>query len=91
MGLDEPIISNTRPFNTGGHFSEVLPKEFNNIYHVRFDTRFTPEGKKVFMINEIQSDVNQSIAKQLSKAQQLGGEKRINPLLADLEMKLLLT
>ena len=89
--LDDAIGTNMNPYNRGGHFSEVLPKETNNIYHVRFDTRFTPDGKKVFMINEIQSDVNQSIAKQLSKAQQLGGEKRINPFQADLEMKLLLT
>ena len=90
MGLDEPIISNTRPFNTGGHFSEVLPKEFNNIYHVRFDTRFTPEGKKVFMINEIQSDVNQKIAKQLSKFKQLDGVNRTNPFQKDIELQVLL-
>jgi len=85
--LDEPIKSNKQPFRDPGHFSETGIK--NQIYHVRFDTRFTPEGKKVFMINEIQSDVNQSVAKQLSKMKQLSGEARTNPFQADLELNLL--
>ena len=89
--LPEEIPTNQSPFNTGGHFSDVLGKKTNNIYHVRFDTRFTPDGKKVFMINEIQSDVNQSIAKSLSKAQQLSGEFRKNPFNADLELNLLVS
>jgi hypothetical protein len=91
MVLDDAIPTNSQPFNKGGHFSEALPSETNNIYHIRYDTRFTPEGKKVFLINEIQSDVNQGVAKSLSKAQQLAGEKRFNPFQADLEMKMLLT
>ena len=90
MTLPEPIPTNRNPFNTGGHFGDVLGKETNNIYHVRFDTRFTPDGKKVFMINEIQSDVNQNIAKSLSKAQQLSDEFRFNPFQKDIETKLLL-
>jgi len=85
--LDEPIKSNRSPMTTPGHFSETGAK--NQIYHVRFDTRFTPEGKKVFMINEIQSDVNQKVAKSLSKMQQLSGENRINPFQADIEINLL--
>jgi len=85
--LDEPIKSNKSPFLEPGHFSDTGLK--NQIYHVRFDTRFTPEGKKVFMINEIQSDANQKVAKSLSKMQQLGGEKRINPFQADIELNLL--
>ena len=89
--LPEEILTNRSPFNTGGHFSEALGKNTNNIYHVRFDTRFTPDGKKVFMINEIQSDVNQSIAKSLSKSQQLSGEFRKNPFNADLELNLLVS
>lgn len=89
MVLDDPIQSNTSRFNRGGHFGDVLPQETNNIYHVRYDTRFTPDGKKVFMINEIQSDVNQSVAKGLSKAQQLSGERRTNPFQADIEINLL--
>ncbi len=89
--LPEEIPTNSKPFNTGGHFSDALGDKTNNIYHVRFDTRFTPDGKKVFMINEIQSDVNQSVAKALTKAQQLSGEKRRNPFNADLELNLLVS
>jgi len=89
--LPEEIPTNTRPFNTGGHFSDALGDKTNNIYHVRFDTRFTPDGKKVFFINEIQSDVNQSVAKALTKAQQLSGDKRRNPFNADLELDLLIS
>ena len=87
--LPEDIVTNRSVRNKGGHFSEVLP-DTNNIYHIRYDTRFTPDGKKVFMINEIQSDVNQSIAKALTKAQQIGGERRINPFNAEVEMNLLI-
>jgi hypothetical protein len=71
-----------------GHFSE---HGANQIYHVRFDTRITPDGKKAFLIHEIQSDVNQSIAKQLSKAEQLDGVKRVNPFNADIELNLLIS
>ena len=85
--LDEPIKSNRKPFTEPGHFSETGVK--NQIYHIRYDTRFTPEGKKVFMINEIQSDVNQKVAKELSKIKQLSGEARTNPFQADLEINLL--
>jgi len=89
MTLPEEIVTNSRPYNTGGHFTDVLGDKTNNIYHVRFDTRFTPDGKKVFMINEIQSDVNQSVAKNLQKFEQLDGIKRINPFQKDIEIKLL--
>jgi hypothetical protein len=89
MTLPEEIVTNSRPYNTGGHFTDVLGKETNNIYHIRFDTRFTPDGKKVFMVNEIQSDVNQSVAKSLQKFEQLDGLKRINPFQKDIEIKLL--
>ena len=41
------------------------------------------------MINEIQSDVNQKIAKELSKMKQLSGEARTNPFQADIELNLL--
>ena len=86
--LPEDIATNASPRNQGGHFTDIIG-DTNNIYHIRFDTRFTPDGKKVFMINEIQSDVNQSIAKSLTKAQQLGGERRLNPFNADVELNLL--
>jgi hypothetical protein len=88
--LPEDIVTNRSVRNKGGHFSEVLP-DTNNIYHIRYDTRFTPDGKKVFMISEIQSDVNQSIAKALTKAQQIGGERRINPFNAEVETNLLIS
>ena len=88
--LPEDIPTNASLRNKGGHFDDVLG-DTNNIYHIRYDTRFTPDGKKVFMINEIQSDVNQSIAKSLTKAQQLSGERRLNPFNADVELNLLVS
>ena len=89
MVLDDAVPTNTQPFNKGGHFSDALSKEkINNIYHVRFDTRFTPDGKKVFFINEIQSDVNQQIAKDIARSARFDGT-RFNPFQADLELKLL--
>ncbi len=57
----------------------------NQIYHLRYDTRFTPDGKKGYLIHEIQSDVNQPIAKRFSKSDLLGGEVRTNPFNADIE------
>ena len=86
--LPEDIPTNASLRNKGGHFGDEIG-DVNNIYHIRFDTRFTPDGKKVFMINEIQSDVNQSIAKSMTKAAQLSGEKRLNPFNADIELNLL--
>jgi hypothetical protein len=86
--LPEDIVTNSNLRNKGGHFTSEIG-DVNNIYHIRYDTRFTPDGKKVFMINEIQSDVNQSIAKSLTKAQQLSGEARLNPFNADIELNLL--
>jgi len=86
--LPEDIATNASLRNTGGHFNTEIGN-VNNIYHIRFDTRFTPDGKKVFMINEIQSDVNQSIAKNLSKVQQLSGDARLNPFNAEIELNLL--
>ena len=88
--LPEDIPTNASLRNRGGHFTDEIG-DVNNIYHIRYDTRFTPDGKKVFMINEIQSDVNQSIAKSMTKAQQLAGEKRLNPFNADLELNLLVS
>ena len=88
--LPEDIPTNASLRNRGGHFTDEIG-DVNNIYHIRYDTRFTPDGKKVFMINEIQSDVNQSIAKSMTKAQQLAGEKRLNPFNADIELNLLVS
>jgi len=86
--LPEDITTNASLRNKGGHFGDEIG-DVNNIYHIRFDTRFTPDGKKVFMINEIQSDVNQSIAKSMTKAAQLSGERRLNPFNSDIELNLL--
>ena len=86
--LDEEIPTNQNAFTSQGHFSEHGK---NQIYHVRFDTRVTPDGKKVLLIHEIQSDVNQKIAKVLSKSQQLDGENRVNPFNADIELNLLIS
>ena len=89
MVLDDAIPTNTRPYAKGSHFSDLLDNQnINNIYHIRYDTRFTPDGKKVFFINEIQSDVNQEIAKQISRSARFDGT-RFNPFQADLELKLL--
>ena len=85
--LDEPIKTNRDVLKKGSHFTDTGLN--NQIYHVRYDTRFTPDGKKAYLIHEIQSDVNQSIAKNLSKVQQLDGSKRISPFQADLEARLL--
>ena len=85
--LDEPIKTNSQAFKTGTHFGGVGPVR-NEVYHVRFDTRFTPEGKKVLTIHQIQSDVAKTVSENLTKAQQLGGVKRINPFQADIEQRL---
>tara|TARA_R100000664_G_C2757490_1_gene145777 strand:+ start:1860 stop:3779 length:1920 start_codon:yes stop_codon:yes gene_type:complete len=86
--LDEEIPTNRNAFTSPKHFSE---QGKNQIYHVRFDTRVTPDGKKALLIHEIQSDVNQAIAKQLTKAQQLDGRNRVNPFNADIEINLLIS
>jgi hypothetical protein len=83
FNLDESIPTNRDTFKGAGHFVDTGIK--NQIYHVRYDTRFTPDGKKGFLIHEIQSDVNQPIAKRFSKSDLLGGEVRTNPFNADIE------
>jgi hypothetical protein len=84
--LNEDIPGNSAARKTFGHFEGVNE---NMVYHVRYDTRYTPDGKKVFLIHEIQSDANQKVAKALTKAEQLSGEKRINPFQKDIELNLL--
>jgi hypothetical protein len=83
--LDEPIAGNTSPMKNMGHYSDLK----NNLFHVRYDTRFTPDGKKALVVHEIQSDANQSIAKQLTAKEAFKGERRINPFQKDIEMDLL--
>ena len=84
FNLDEAIPTNQAAFKTGGHFGDTGIK--NQIYHLRYDTRFTPDGKKGYLIHEIQSDVNQRVAKNYAKADLLGGDVRANPFNADIEL-----
>ena len=83
--LDEPIVGNKEAMRNLGHYEGLK----NNLFHVRYDTRMTPNGKKALVIHEIQSDANQSIAKQLSAKEAFKGEKRINPFQRDIELNLL--
>ena len=83
--LDEPILGNNNPMRNMGHYEGLK----NNLFHVRYDTRITPDGKKAMVIHEIQSDANQSIAKQLTAKEAFKGERRINPFQKDIEMDLL--
>ena len=66
--LDEDIPGNKKLRRSAGHFSDAGD---NQIYHVRYDTRTLPDGKKAFLIHEVQSDVNQSIAKTYLKQNNL--------------------
>lgn len=83
--LDEPIATNSSPMKNMGHFSELK----NNLFHVRYDVRSTPNGKKAFVIHEIQSDANQSIAKSLSAKEAFGPSARYNPFQKEIETRLL--
>ena len=83
--LDEPIVGNTNPMKNLGHYDDLK----NNLFHVRYDTRITPDGKKALVIHEIQSDANQAIAKQLTAKEAFKGERRINPFQKDIELDLL--
>ena len=87
--LDEPIKNSTTPLdaakygNGGTHFGGVGPVK-NEIFHVRTDIRFTPDGKKVITIQQIQADRAKTVSENLSKIEQLAGEKRKNPFQAEL-------
>ena len=57
-------------------------KEYDNpLAHLRWDTRTTSDGKKAFLIHEIQSDTNQGISKFLrdQKADPFNTSLRQNP------------
>ena len=84
--LDEPIATNSSPMKNMGHFSDLK----NNLFHVRYDVRSTPNGKKAFVIHEIQSDANQSIAKSLSAKEAFGPNARYNPFQREIETRLLI-
>ena len=67
--LDEAIPRNSKAGRrTNPHYET---KEYSNpIAHVRWDTRTTSDGKKAFLIHEIQSDTNQGISKYLRDQKQ---------------------
>ncbi len=86
--LDEPIKGNYQPLKTSGsHFSQFVK---NEIFHVRFDTRFTPDGKKVLSIHQIQADNAKDVSAALSRARQLSGDARKNPFQKDIENRMFL-
>jgi hypothetical protein len=60
--LDESIPKNVKGGRRANpHYSG---KQYDNpIAHIRWDTRTTSDGKKAFLIHEIQSDTNQGISK----------------------------
>jgi hypothetical protein len=78
--LDESIPKNIK----GGrrenpHFKG---KQYDNpLAHIRWDTRTTTDGKKAFLIHEVQSDTNQGISKFLrdQKADPFNTSLRQNP------------
>ena len=84
--LDEPIATNSSPMKNMGHFSDLK----NNLFHVRYDVRSTPNGKKAFVIHEIQSDANQAIAKRLTAKEAFGPNVRYNPFQKEIETRLLI-
>lgn len=67
--LDEAIPRNSKGGRRNNPHYET--KEYSNpIAHVRWDTRTTSDGKKAFLIHEIQSDTNQGISKYLRDQKQ---------------------
>jgi len=60
--------------------------------HIRYDTRFAPNGDKILMIHEIQSDTNQAISKALrrTKTPNFDASVRSNPYQKDIEIAFLL-
>ena len=86
--LDEPIKGNSSLMKSGGsHYSDFVK---NEIFHVRFDTRFTPDGKKVLAIHQIQADNARSVAKNLNRMKQFDGINRKNPFQKDIENRMFL-
>jgi hypothetical protein len=54
------------------------------IVHAMYGTRYTPKGEKVIAINEVQSDVNSAVIKDLAE-----GKVRMNPFGKETERELL--
>ena len=88
--LDESIPKNIR----GGRRENphYKGKEYDNpLAHIRWDTRTTSDGKKAFLMHEIQSDTNQGISKFLrdQKAEPFNTSLRQNPYQNDKILKFL--
>ena len=89
ISLPEDIPGNN-PTKYFGHYKDKGLE--NPIMHIRYDTRFAPNGDKILMIHEIQSDTQQGIAKALrrSKIPSYDGQVRSNPFQKDTEIAFLL-
>ena len=89
ISLPEEIPGN-KPTKYFGHYKDKGLE--NPIMHIRYDTRFRPNGDKILMIHEIQSDTQQSIAKALRKNKISGFDAsvRMNPYQKDTEIAFLL-
>jgi hypothetical protein len=89
ISLPEDIPGNN-PKKFFGHYQDKGLE--NPIMHIRYDTRFAPNGDKILMIHEIQSDTNQRIAKSLRKAKipSFDASARMNPYQKDTEIAFLL-
>ena len=83
LSLDESIPGNSSlGRRTNPHFDGREVKEIDNpLAHIRWDTRTTSDGKKAFLISEIQSDTNQGISRFLREQGQepLNTTMRSNP------------
>ena len=89
ISLPEEIPGN-KPTKYFGHYKDKGLE--NPIMHIRYDTRFAPNGDKILMIHEIQSDTQQSIAKSLrrNKISGFDASVRMNPYQKDTEITFLL-
>ena len=89
IALPESIPGN-KPSIKYGHYNE---KQYGNpIMHIRYDTRFAPNGDKILMIHEIQSDTQQNIAKALrfNRTSGYDASVRQNPYQKDAEIAFLI-
>ena len=78
--LDEGIPLNKNARMQNPHYKRDIDVE-NPVVHFRYDTRTLPNGKKTYLISEIQSDTNQKIAAALRKGglDPLNTTARTNP------------
>src|SRR5210317_254025 len=82
LSLDEVIPGNSSlGRRRNPHFDGELKEITNPLAHIRWDTRTTSDGKKAFLISEIQSDTNQGISRFLrdQKAEPFNTALRQNP------------